>query len=71
MRDDPEQTIWLAQTLLLVLADDEALVGVPNIFVREVMEATYRQPLERALSARVGRPLRLQIVIARRYGQGA
>jgi hypothetical protein len=59
-----EWITWIAPTRLLHLDQDYAIIGTPNTFVRDVVEERYRQQLAAGLSARLGRPLQVQVVIA-------
>lgn len=54
---------WIAPNQLLVVEDDLAILGTPNIFVRQEVEHHYTAELEAALSQSYGRPMTLQAVI--------
>ena len=54
---------WIKPTTLLVLEDGLAVVGTPNIFVRQEVEQCYKAHLEAALSQVCERPIVLQTVI--------
>jgi predicted transcriptional regulator len=56
---------WIAPTRLLVLDEDHAIIGTPNIFVRDEVTDVYRPQLETVLSTCVGHPVRIEVVIAR------
>lgn len=55
--------IWLAPSRLLVLEHDTAVLGTPNVFVRDAIETHYRTVVEAAVRAVVGRPLLVELVI--------
>jgi len=54
---------WIAWNQLLLVEDDLAVVGTPNVFVREEVEQHYAAHIEAALSQSYGRPMTLQAVI--------
>ena len=54
---------WIAPNQLLIVEDDLAILGTPNIFVRQEVEHHYTAELEAALSQSYGRPMTLQAVI--------
>ena len=54
---------WIKPTALLVLEDGLAVVGTPNVFVRQEVEQCYKAHLEAALSQVCERPIVLQTVI--------
>jgi len=54
---------WIASNQLLVVEDDLAVVGTPNVFVRDEVEQHYAAQIEAALSQSYGRPMTLQVVI--------
>ena len=54
---------WIKPTTLVVLEDGLAVVGTPNIFVRQEVEQCYKAHLEAALSQVCDRPIVLQAVI--------
>ncbi len=54
---------WMSPTTLLDVDDEVALIGVPNIFVRQEFEACYVDLLESALEAVLRRPVAAQVVI--------
>lgn len=60
---DAEFQTWFAETHLLHLGDDQAIVGTPNIFVREKLEGCYAQHLREALITRLGQMGTVQVVI--------
>jgi hypothetical protein len=59
-----EWDTWIAPTRLLSLDAEEAIIGAPNIFVRDEVERRYQQQLAAALSTCCGGPRRVRIVIA-------
>lgn len=61
-----ELDTWLSESVLLDLAADQAVVGVPNIFVREQVEGQYMPLIRDALEALIGWPVALRIVIGMR-----
>jgi hypothetical protein len=54
---------WIEPLVLLDLGGDTAVVGAPNVFVRDQVAALYAEPLAEALSAELGRPVRVEVVI--------
>nr|MBA3948218.1 hypothetical protein [Herpetosiphonaceae bacterium] len=54
---------WIASNQLLVVEHDRAILGTPNIFVRQEVEHSYTAEIEAALSQSYGRPMTLQVVI--------
>ena len=58
-----EYTAWLADTTLLELDTEWAIVGVPNIFARETVRATYQEAIAQALRTVVGRDVAIQVEI--------
>lgn len=60
---DGEFQIWFAEAQLLQLEDGEAIIGTPNIFAREQLQACYAQHLREALMTIVGQPVTVQVVI--------
>ncbi len=54
---------WIKPLTLVALEDGLAVVGTPNIFVREAVEQVYQTHLEAVLSKAYGRPMALQAVI--------
>ncbi len=59
-----EWDAWIAPTRLLLIEDNQAVVGVPNTFVRQELEQTYKMRLEAALSHARGQPTTIQVVIS-------
>jgi hypothetical protein len=62
--DDVERQAWIVPTRLLRVEGDEAIVGVPNVFARQELEANYKVQLEAVLSRVRGCPTMIQVVIA-------
>lgn len=58
-----EFTTWIAESQLLELNEDQAIVGVPNIFAREKVEGCYRDMLCESLSGAMSFPIDVQVVI--------
>lgn len=58
-----EYLTWLEPTVLLDLTVDRAVVGTANIFAREHVDTEHRALLTDLLTAELGRPLQLDIVI--------
>ncbi len=54
---------WIKPTQLLLLDNDEAVLGTPNVFVRDEVGQHYAAQIAAALSASYGRPIGLQLVI--------
>jgi chromosomal replication initiator protein len=54
---------WLKETTLVDLEGDQAVVGTPNIFARDILVGRYHAPIQRALNTIVGFPVNLQVVI--------
>ncbi|MDQ5853125.1 MAG: helix-turn-helix domain-containing protein [Chloroflexota bacterium] len=54
---------WIEPITLVVLEEGLAVVGTPNIFVRQEVEQSYKAHLEAALSQACERPIVLQAVI--------
>jgi hypothetical protein len=63
MLTSEEYEIWLATTALLMLKDGVAVVGTPNIFVREKLTESYRLQLEAALETVVGHAVEVEVVV--------
>jgi chromosomal replication initiation ATPase DnaA len=57
-----EWRVWLEPTYLFHLNDTCAVVGTPNMFVRDEVANRYQNQLEAALSVVVGRALRIEVV---------
>ncbi|HSH78744.1 MAG TPA: DnaA N-terminal domain-containing protein [Herpetosiphonaceae bacterium] len=54
---------WIGDTQLLLINDDDAFLGTPNVFIRDVVERDYRLEVEAALRQVSGRSLTLNVVI--------
>ena len=54
---------WIAPTTLVDLANDQAIIGTPNIFAREKLEGRYVRPIRDVLQTIVGYPVQVQVVI--------
>ncbi len=59
----PAQRVWLASSRPLMLAENTAVVAVPNEFTRTQLEGRLRIRIEDALSDRLGRPVRLAVSV--------
>ena len=61
---DPEAfETWIAPSRLLAVEGDTAVLGTPNVFVRDMIATHYRPVVEGALRVVFGRPLVLELVI--------
>jgi chromosomal replication initiation ATPase DnaA len=49
--------------VLLQLDDEQAIVGVPNIFIRDEVAEVYRHQIEAALGILCGRPISMTVII--------
>ncbi|HET8654065.1 MAG TPA: DnaA N-terminal domain-containing protein [Longimicrobiaceae bacterium] len=58
-------TTWFRETWMQEIAGDHVVVAVPNSFAREWISERYGARLETALSDALGRPVRLDLHIAR------
>jgi hypothetical protein len=54
---------WIRCSRLLLIDGNDAILGTPNVFVRDAMERDHRAAVEAALRQVSGRPLTLQVVI--------
>ncbi len=54
---------WFVPSMLLDLAGEVAVIGTPNVFVRDEIASTYCNQLTAALAAEVGRPLQIEVVV--------
>lgn len=59
---------WIAESALLDLDEDHAIVGVPNIFAREKVETCYRDLLRESLAGVLNQPVNVQVVIGASSG---
>ncbi len=63
--DVPEQefSIWLQETAVVDVTDDVVIVGTPNIFARDTLEARYQTVIVAAIRHELGTHMRVQYVI--------
>ena len=54
---------WLSTTVLLHHQRDLLVLGTPNIFVRDKVDANYRAAIEDALHTELGHAVMLEVVI--------
>jgi hypothetical protein len=54
---------WIAPNRLLVLEGETAVLGTPNVFVRDELAAHYRTLVEATVGQVLGRPITLEVVI--------
>ncbi len=54
---------WIKPTSLVAIEDNTAIVGTPNIFVRQELEGRYVAPITDTLSTILGYPIDLHVVI--------
>jgi chromosomal replication initiator protein len=54
---------WIKETTLVDLADNQAIIGTPNIFAREKLEGRYVNPIRDTLHTILGYPVNVQVVI--------
>ncbi len=59
----PNQRVWLAASKPLMLAENTAVVAVPDEFTRNQLEGRLRTRIEDALSDRLGKPVRLAVSV--------
>ena len=59
----PNQRVWLAASKPLMLAENTAVVAVPNEFTRNQLEGRLRTRIEDALTERIGKPVRLVVSV--------
>lgn len=59
----PNQRVWLTSSKPLMLAENTAVVAVPNEFTRNQLEGRLRIRIEDTLSDRIGRPVRLAVSV--------
>ena len=59
----PNQRVWLASSKPLMLAENTAVVAVPNEFTRNQLEGRLRTRIEDTLSERLGKPVRLAVSV--------
>ncbi len=58
-----EWAIWCADLHLLDITNDNAIMGVPNCLVRDVLGRQYLSTLRDAVTAVRGRPTMVELVI--------
>jgi hypothetical protein len=54
---------WIAPLVVLDLVDDMAVIGAPNVFVRDEVMARYREPLATVLGEQIGRAMQIELVV--------
>jgi hypothetical protein len=54
---------WLRESVLVELDDEQAFVGVTNVFAREKVDERYSGAIAQALERVLGRPIRVRTVI--------
>ncbi|MFC3997869.1 chromosomal replication initiator protein DnaA [Nocardiopsis sediminis] len=59
----PQQRAWLPQTRPLGLIEDTALLAAPNEFAKEILETRLRPAISQALSAELGRDIRVAVTV--------
>jgi len=59
----PNQAVWLTASKPLMLAENTAVVAVPNEFTRNQLEGRLRTRIEDALTERIGKPVRLAVSV--------
>jgi chromosomal replication initiator protein len=59
----PQNKAWIQLTRPLGLVEDTALLAAPNEFTRELLESRYRPLIADALSAQLGRPIRVAVTV--------
>ncbi|MBB6174428.1 chromosomal replication initiator protein [Nocardiopsis mwathae] len=59
----PQQRAWLPQTRPLGLIEDTALLAAPNEFAKEILETRLRPAISQALSAALGREIRVAVTV--------
>ncbi|PLS78689.1 MAG: hypothetical protein CYG59_17180 [Chloroflexi bacterium] len=64
-----ELETWFNETCLLRLDNDEAVIGTPNVFVREYLRQHYVNMIGRQLEQVVGRTLQVQVVVGAGLGR--
>jgi chromosomal replication initiation ATPase DnaA len=56
-------TTWIQPSRLLLLAGETAVLGTPNVFVRDELAMHYGTTVAAAVSRVLGRPITLEVVI--------
>ncbi|HET8603647.1 MAG TPA: chromosomal replication initiator protein DnaA [Marmoricola sp.] len=59
----PNQRVWLNASEPVMLAENTAVIAVPNEFTRNQLEGRLRTRLEDALSERLGKPIRIAVSV--------
>jgi len=59
----PKERAWLAASKPVMLAENTAVVAVPNEFTRSQLESRLRTRLEDALSDSLGQPIRIAVTV--------
>ncbi len=59
----PNQRVWLTSSKPVMLAENTAVVAVPNEFTRNQLEGRLRTRIEDTLSDRLGKPVRLAVSV--------
>ena len=62
---------WIKPTSLVAIEDTLAIVGTPNIFVRQELEGRYIAPITETLTSVLGYPVQIQVVIGNHAENGA
>ncbi|MBN6050493.1 chromosomal replication initiator protein DnaA [Nonomuraea sp. RK-328] len=58
-----QQRTWLSMVRPIALAGDTIVLGVPNDFLKDLIEGKLRQPVTTALSQELGKSMRLAVMI--------
>ncbi|NUR84564.1 MAG: chromosomal replication initiator protein DnaA [Nonomuraea sp.] len=58
-----QQRTWLGMVRPIALADDTIVLGVPNVFVKDLIEGKLRALVAHALSQELGQAMRLAVMI--------
>ncbi|GAA2297891.1 chromosomal replication initiator protein DnaA [Nonomuraea roseoviolacea subsp. roseoviolacea] len=58
-----QQRTWLSMVRPIALAGDTIVLGVPNDFLKDLIEGKLRQPVTTALSQELGKAMRLAVMI--------
>jgi chromosomal replication initiator protein len=59
----PNQRVWLTASQPVMLAENTAVIAVPNEFTRNQLEGRLRTRLEDSLSERLGKPVRIAVSV--------
>src|SRR4051812_8466439 len=62
---------WIKPTTLVAIEDSMAIVGTPNIFVRQELEGRYIAPITETLTTILGYPVQVQVVIGNHSENGS